>query len=287
MTPRASSAPVLYLKLRRRGLDPGFPSRAVLSPVPSHCDRAGGGDLSAADQATIVSAVQQTLPPSASSLTSTATAPTTATSHDRSRGTYADLGCAGGAGVAGIAPLDIGNANPSDIGFAFVQSGEDNTTLAQVIAHEAGHTYGLVHVSNNQDLMYPVDHRRRDRVWRRANYRRRRRAKRPGGAEQALTQTASICATATGTAAGTATAADGATTTAIPGLANLPASLPVCPGWRNSPARPTAASLIPGSILNISQLLPASIVAAGRRRRRCVAGPRPGADDHRPSERRR
>ena len=70
-------------------------------------------------------------------------------------GSYANLGCGGGSPV-GIAPFDAGNANPSDVGFVFPQS-SDVETLARTIAHEAGHTYGLEHTDNKDDLMYPWD----------------------------------------------------------------------------------------------------------------------------------
>lgn len=71
-------------------------------------------------------------------------------------GTYANLGCSSGSSPAGLAPFDVGNANPSDIGFVFPQS-NDLSSIARTIAHEAGHTYGLDHSNNKQDLMYPYD----------------------------------------------------------------------------------------------------------------------------------
>lgn len=65
-------------------------------------------------------------------------------------------------GVAGIAPFDIGNRSDDDIGFAFAGAlgsgrGEaDLDQLAAVIAHEAGHTFGLDHVQPVTDLMHPT-----------------------------------------------------------------------------------------------------------------------------------
>jgi hypothetical protein len=65
-------------------------------------------------------------------------------------------------GVAGIAPFDIGNRSDDDIGFAFAGAlgagrGEaDLDQLADVIAHEAGHTFGLDHVQPVTDLMHPT-----------------------------------------------------------------------------------------------------------------------------------
>lgn len=70
-------------------------------------------------------------------------------------GRYRDLGCSRGSSVLGIAPLDSGNANPNDVGFAFVSSGFDLTMSAETIAHESGHSFGLNHTSNRKDIMYP------------------------------------------------------------------------------------------------------------------------------------
>jgi hypothetical protein len=71
-------------------------------------------------------------------------------------GSYANLGCNSTVSPSGLAPFDVGNANPSDIGFVFPQS-NDLASIARTIAHEAGHTYGLDHSDNKEDLMYPWD----------------------------------------------------------------------------------------------------------------------------------
>jgi MYXO-CTERM domain-containing protein len=72
-----------------------------------------------------------------------------------------------GGGVVGIAPLDCGNSNESNVGFAFsaslVQSNRTSQAsadralreIALTAAHEAGHAYGLEHVNNTADIMYP------------------------------------------------------------------------------------------------------------------------------------
>jgi Matrixin len=71
-------------------------------------------------------------------------------------GNYSDLGCRGGSSVAGIAPYDVDNANPNDIGFVFLKSNKVGA-LAQTIAHESGHSFGLDHTDNVKDIMYPVE----------------------------------------------------------------------------------------------------------------------------------
>lgn len=63
------------------------------------------------------------------------------------------FGCPGSGNVAGMAPFDSGNANPNDVGFVFLTS-KDAKSLAQAIAHEAGHTFGLDHSDNKADIMY-------------------------------------------------------------------------------------------------------------------------------------
>lgn len=71
-------------------------------------------------------------------------------------GTYALLGCGASSSTLGIAPYDVDNANPNDLGFAFVPSSKNLETQAMTIAHEAGHTFGLDHTDNRIDLMYPT-----------------------------------------------------------------------------------------------------------------------------------
>ncbi len=70
-------------------------------------------------------------------------------------GVYRDLGCAGGGSILGVAPLDRGNNNKNDIGFAFVRGGQSVFLAATTVAHEAGHSFGLDHISNNTAIMNP------------------------------------------------------------------------------------------------------------------------------------
>ena len=63
-------------------------------------------------------------------------------------------------GVAGISVTDCSNANARNLGFVFGQSFTPQfgglVSLAAIIAHEAGHGYGLEHTSEPLDLMYSV-----------------------------------------------------------------------------------------------------------------------------------
>lgn len=61
-------------------------------------------------------------------------------------------------GVAGLAPLDAGNPNPSDVVFAFSEVVWTDRLLANVISHEAGHSFGLDHLKPVDAIMYPTVH---------------------------------------------------------------------------------------------------------------------------------
>ncbi|KPK78063.1 MAG: hypothetical protein AMJ79_01105 [Phycisphaerae bacterium SM23_30] len=72
-----------------------------------------------------------------------------------------------GSGVIGVATYDIGNNDPSNYGFAFPDelgiyynySGGDllnfSEYLANLISHEAGHTFGANHISDTSAIMNP------------------------------------------------------------------------------------------------------------------------------------
>lgn len=70
-------------------------------------------------------------------------------------GSYGTLGCTESRSTLGIAPFDDGNQNLNDIGFAFTDYEADLGVVADTIAHEAGHTFGLDHTINAKDLMHP------------------------------------------------------------------------------------------------------------------------------------
>jgi hypothetical protein len=71
----------------------------------------------------------------------------------------------GSSGVAGIAPLDCGNRNESEITYAFSAGTTPRSTglsltqalkaIAVTAAQETAHAYGLNHTDNNTDIMYP------------------------------------------------------------------------------------------------------------------------------------
>jgi hypothetical protein len=69
-------------------------------------------------------------------------------------GDKSDIGLGGG--VVGISPGDCKNAVESDLNYAFSHSLSENPEqVAVTIAHEAGHAYGLGHVQNSKDIMFP------------------------------------------------------------------------------------------------------------------------------------
>lgn len=157
-------------------------------------------------------------------------------------GSYADLGCVG-AGILGVAPFDEGNANRSDIGFAFTKNTGNNRIIAETIAHEAGHSFGLEHVESRKDLMYfsSTNEITGFSV-----------SKVSGRAKSQDAPALLIAALGSGTsAAGTVTA--GNSTPTIPG--NPPANTPAIPGIANLPA---GLANLPGltQIGNIGQLIP-------------------------------
>jgi MYXO-CTERM domain-containing protein len=62
--------------------------------------------------------------------------------------------------LAGLAPLDCTDANGDNIAFAFADEATPSNggvvVLANVIAHEAAHTFGLEHVDNTDDVMFAM-----------------------------------------------------------------------------------------------------------------------------------
>jgi hypothetical protein len=72
-------------------------------------------------------------------------------------GTPENIGMGSG-GIIGVAPMDCNNEMPQDIAFTFAGSiksygGNYVQIVAETIAHETGHTYGLPHSNDGCDLM--------------------------------------------------------------------------------------------------------------------------------------
>jgi hypothetical protein len=63
----------------------------------------------------------------------------------------------GGPGTVGIAPLDCKNSRKNDVVLVFGNKLSGSTRkLALVIAHELGHSFGLEHVVDKKDIMFPA-----------------------------------------------------------------------------------------------------------------------------------
>lgn len=63
--------------------------------------------------------------------------------------------CTTSEGADGLAALDYFNLNKQDIAFAFTNGSEDATIIANLIAHVAGHTFGLEDSNEKTDIMSP------------------------------------------------------------------------------------------------------------------------------------
>jgi hypothetical protein len=64
--------------------------------------------------------------------------------------------CGYASGVGGLAPLDCGDTVRGEVGFVFSDQITSLDFLATVIAHEAAHTFGLVHTTEACDTMSPL-----------------------------------------------------------------------------------------------------------------------------------
>ena len=59
-------------------------------------------------------------------------------------------------GVLGISPMDCGDSDPRTIPLIFAEEVHSLKALALVIAHEAGHSFGLAHIDDEAGIMYPA-----------------------------------------------------------------------------------------------------------------------------------
>lgn len=248
----AAAAQTLWVNFDGASLHKGFELGESFLLCQNQAD-VPAADVSPADKDAIVARVQKFFADAGSNLNVTADLPASGsftTMHVG--GSFKDLGC-GGTGVLGIAPFDQGNANKADIGFAFTKGITSVQTIAETIAHEAGHTFGLDHTSDMKDLMFASS---TDQI---TGFLAAKLA--TGGATQdgpALLQKALGLLDGAVAAVGAAAGSGSATTpVAIPGIAFLPISLANLPGLSQiSMIGQLLASLKGGSVADISALIP-------------------------------
>lgn len=61
-----------------------------------------------------------------------------------------------GGSVLGVAPVDCGDQIRNNVVFAFNGASHQIVTAATTIGQEVAHSYGLEHVTNNADILYPT-----------------------------------------------------------------------------------------------------------------------------------
>ncbi len=60
-------------------------------------------------------------------------------------------------GTLGVSPWDCDDSDPSNVVFIFSEEMHDLYSLAMTIVHEAGHSFGLSHIDDEDGIMYPVN----------------------------------------------------------------------------------------------------------------------------------
>ncbi len=247
--PPASGSQVLWINFGGAAVSKGFNrgQSFILCRASANVPAAG---LSPTDEDAVLAGVQKFFDDAGAQLVITNAQPSSGdytTMHVG--GTFADLGCVG-PGVLGVAPFDVGNANRNDVGFAFTKNASA-AIIAETVAHEAGHSFGLDHVSNNKDLMFASSS--------------------PGITGFAVSTISGSNKLQDGPAllqqalgAGNATQTPGGSSpspaqpaTPVAGIPNLPGSLAGLPGLDQiGNIGQLLPGLAPGSVLDISQLLP-------------------------------
>lgn len=244
--PAASGPQVLWINFDGAAVTKGFGrgQSFILCRANANVPPAG---LSPADQEAVLDGVKQYFDDAGAKLVITSDQPASGdftTMHVG--GTFADLGCIG-PGVLGVAPFDVGNANRNDVGFAFTKN-SSAAVIAETIAHEAGHSFGLDHVSNVKDLMFASTSPQITGFAVSTISGSNRLQDGPAILKQVL---------GAGGATTTPPAAKPAPATPVPGIPNLPGNLAGLPGLGQiGNIGQLLPGLTPGSILDISQLLP-------------------------------
>ena len=105
-----------------------------------------------ADRAAVTSYVAQRYAPYNASVVSTRPTSGSYTMVMVSSGASSFIGSVGTYGYRGQAPVDCWNSNKNDIAFLFTNN-IGGASLANGLSHEAGHSFGLVHITTASDIM--------------------------------------------------------------------------------------------------------------------------------------
>lgn len=150
-----SSTQTLYINFNGAEVEKGYGRGQSFILCESRASIPGSG-FSYDEQQEVVTRVQDHFSTAGVALSVTTTKPLSGdytTIHVG--GSYGSLGCQESPSTLGIAPFDEGNQNRNDIGFVFTAYEIDSGVIADAIAHESGHSFGLDHTVNIKDLMHP------------------------------------------------------------------------------------------------------------------------------------
>jgi len=150
----ARGNPVIYLNYGGASIDRGYEAGESFVLCNDQANIPGAG-FSAADENTVTTRVAAMFAEKSMAVDVVDTAPVTGSyTMIVVGGSLADLGCAEQENVKGIAPLDRGNANASDIGFVFTKFDSATETVATAAFTQAGHTLGVVDGAGDDGLLY-------------------------------------------------------------------------------------------------------------------------------------